>query len=122
MLFTVYSFSVAAVANLHVADATAREKQYQSGYDYKTRHSDPGRRRQRGHCKRPFVNRHWRQRVEIVDHTDFFQYRWHEKVGPLPKVQYDRGNNRITEEQADNQKECAVTDTSENRDRGIGEQ
>lgn len=54
-----------------------------------------------------------------MDDADLFQYRRHEEVGPLQNVQHYSGDDRITEEEADNQKEGPVTDASQNRDAGV---
>ena len=67
----------AAVADFHAANAVAGYDQDQRRDNDQTRHRDPGGSGLGDDREWSFRNRHWYQRVEVVNNAYFFQQRRH---------------------------------------------
>src|ERR1043166_4411881 len=64
---------VAAIPDFHPPYPITRNYQHQRRNNDQTGHGNPGRCWFRDHREGTLRNRHWHQRIEIVNHADFFQ-------------------------------------------------
>src|SRR5829696_6641976 len=104
---------VAAVTNFHVADAIGSEDEDDDRYHQHAGNRDICGRWIRHHRERAFRDRYRHERVEIVNHADFFQQRRQEEVKPLPTVKQERRNDWVANEKTDNKEESSITHARE---------
>src|SRR5216117_3880814 len=88
---------IAAVADLHVADAKAGGDEHENCDNDKTRHSNPDGRGFSDNGEGSFRHGHGGKRLEIMNDADLLKQRRQEKVEPLPAIKDERGNDWIAE-------------------------
>src|SRR5262249_19646016 len=108
------------VADLHPPDSPAGDHQHNQSKEQQPRYCKPGGSWLDDRSKRPFRDRYWNKGMKIVDDADSLERGRKEKIEPLPAVDNESGNHRVTEEESYHHEDCAIADAGEQRYPQIG--